>query len=67
MCKAGYYGEDIAAVRYTLTRTRDEIEDQRRIKQLAGVEEYAPAEIRHGVPLLEIGDSHLSELLKQPQ
>ena len=65
MCGAGYYGEDIAAVHYTLKRTRDEIKDQHRIKQLAGVEEYTPAEIRHGVPLLDMEDSQLTELLRQ--
>lgn len=52
-------------MQYTLNRTRDEITDQHRIKQLAGVEEYPPAEVRHGVPLLDMGGSQLSELLKQ--
>ena len=64
---AGYYGEDVAAVKYTLRRTRDAIKDQRRIKQLAGVEAYDPAETTHGgqgMPL-EMEERHLLALLKQ--
>ena len=65
---AGYYGEDVAAVKYTLRRTRDEVKDQRRIKQLAGVEAYDSAGTMHGgqgMPLLEMEESHLLALLKQ--
>ena len=62
---AGYYGEDVAEVQYTLNRTRDALQDQLRIKQLAGVEKYIPAEIRQDVPLLEMEDSQLLEQLQQ--
>ena len=61
----GYYGEDVAAVQYTLNRTRDAIKDQLRIKQLAGVEDYSPAEVRQDMPLLEMKDSQLLKLLNQ--
>lgn len=65
LCGIGYYGENVAAVEYKLKRTRDAIKDQRRIKQLAGVEVYTPAEIRHSMPLLEMEESQLLEQLKQ--
>ena len=55
-------------MKYTLRRTRDAVKDQRRIKQLAGVEAYDPAETRHegqDMPLLEMQESQLRELLKQ--
>ena len=61
----GYYGEDVSTVQYTLDRNRDALKDQHRIKQLAGVEEYTPAEIRQDVPLLEMEDSRLLELVQQ--
>ncbi len=64
---AGYYGEDVAAVKYTLKRTRDDIKDQRCIKQLAGVQDYSPSEVRHSTPLLEMKESQLEDLLKQLQ
>ncbi len=64
---AGYYGEDVAAVKYTLKRTRDDIKDQRCIKQLAGVQDYSPCEVRHSTPLLEMKESQLDDLLKQLQ
>ena len=37
----------------------------RRIKQLAGVADYSPDEIRQDVPLLEMENSQLLEQLKQ--
>ncbi len=61
----GYYGEDVAAVQYTLNRTRESVKNMRRIKQLAGVADYSPDEIRQDVPLLEMENSQLLEQLKQ--
>ena len=66
-CDAGYYGENVAAVEYTLKRTRDDIKDQCCIKQLAGVQEYSPSEVRHSTPLLEMKESQLDDLLKHLQ
>lgn len=52
---------------YILERTRDQIEDQRRIRQLAGVEEYNESELRYTAPLLEMEDSQLQNLLEHSQ
>ena len=57
----------MAAAEYILERTRDQIEDQRRIRQLAGVEEYNETELRHIAPLLEMEDSQLQNLLEHSQ
>ena len=55
----------MAAAEYTLHRTRDQVEDQRRIRQLAGVEGYNKSELRHTTPLLEMEDSQLQNLCEQ--
>ena len=56
---AGYYGEDVAAATFTLRRNRDEVDDQHRIRQLAGVEQYQALELRRSMPLLEMPENEL--------
>ena len=59
----GYYGEDVAAAAFTLRRNRDEVGDQRCIRQLAGVEQYEATELRSSMPLLEMPEDEIHDNL----
>lgn len=54
-------------MQYTLNRNRDEVKNQHRIRQLAGVQEYSASEISHSTPLLEMEEGQLQGLLQQLQ